>query len=85
MSEHDDLPLCPQPMPYVLEEEPGTKAWCSCGKSQDQPFCDGSHAGTPCRPVVVKIEEKKVVAWCGCKRTGNPPFCDGSHSKLPQA
>ena len=21
--------------------------WCACGRSKAQPFCDGSHKGTP--------------------------------------
>ncbi|RMG81532.1 MAG: CDGSH iron-sulfur domain-containing protein [Bacteroidetes bacterium] len=72
----------PQKAPYVMEVEPKKYAWCSCGRSEKQPFCDGSHKGTEFRPVVVEIEEKKKVAWCGCKHTGNPPFCDGSHKNL---
>ena len=71
-----------QKMPYVMDMEPGTYAWCACGNSNNQPFCDGSHSGTEYTPVVTKIEEKKTVAWCGCKHTGNGAFCDGSHSKL---
>ena len=72
---------CTQNKPYVVEVEPGNYAWCSCGKSANQPYCDGSHKGTEFTPQVVKIEEKKVVAWCGCRRSGNEPFCDGTHSK----
>lgn len=71
-----------QKKPYVQETQPGTYAWCACGKSQKQPFCDGSHKGTEERPAVVKIEETKTIAWCGCKQSKNPPYCDGSHSKL---
>lgn len=54
-------------------------AWCTCGRSKDQPYCDGSHAGTEFRPLIFspKADEK---AWlCQCKHTKNPPFCDGSH------
>ena len=75
-------PEVPQKAPYVVELEPGNYAWCSCGKSANQPYCDGSHSGTTFRPIIEKIEEKKVVAWCGCKNNGGGPFCDGSHSKL---
>jgi CDGSH-type Zn-finger protein len=75
-------PESPQKSPYVLAEEPGPKAWCACGRSASQPFCDGSHAGTGLGPTVVKIDEQKTVAWCGCKKTGNPPYCDGTHSGL---
>jgi len=75
-------PEIPQKTPYILEVEPGTYAWCTCGKSESQPFCNGSHAGTEFAPKITNIEEKKTIAWCGCKHTKNPPFCDGSHSQL---
>ncbi len=74
-------PLCPQKRPYVLSEEPGPKAWCSCGHSQKQPYCDGSHAGKGFAPVRVVVEKAGKVAWCGCKKTGTPPYCDGAHSR----
>jgi len=57
--------------------------WCSCGRSKQQPFCDGSHAGTGFVPVAFKAERDEEVIFCGCKHTGTPPFCDGSHSNLP--
>lgn len=72
-----------QKSPYVLDEKPGKKAWCSCGLSRKQPYCDGSHKGTGFQPVVVEIAKEGKVAWCGCKHTQNPPYCDGTHSKLP--
>ena len=57
-------------MPAVLELEAGTYWWCACGRSQKQPFCDGSHAGTEFTPLEYKLEEKKRVALCNCKSTG---------------
>jgi CDGSH-type Zn-finger protein/mannose-6-phosphate isomerase-like protein (cupin superfamily) len=57
--------------------------WCSCGRSQAQPFCDGSHAGTGFLPVAFKAERDEDVIFCGCKHTATPPFCDGAHSNLP--
>jgi len=68
--------------PLMMEMQPGTYYWCSCGQSKNQPFCDGSHKGTGFSPKEVKIEEKKTVFWCRCKQTDNPPFCDGSHRDL---
>ena len=41
-----DQPKIARKSPYVLEVEAGTYAWCACGRSQKQPYCDGSHGGT---------------------------------------
>jgi len=71
-----------QKMPYVMDVEPGTYAWCSCGHSSNQPYCDGSHKGSEYAPIIEKVEAAKKVAWCGCKNNGSGPFCDGSHAKL---
>ena len=76
-------PTIAQPSPYRVEEEAGSKFWCACGDSKNQPYCDGSHRGTGFAPVKVEIEEAKAVSYCGCKHSKNPPFCDGSHRELP--
>jgi glutamate synthase domain-containing protein 2/CDGSH-type Zn-finger protein len=56
--------------------------WCACGQSKNQPFCDGSHAGTDVSPVKFTAEKSGPAALCQCKATGNQPFCDGSHAQL---
>ncbi|MBT6163901.1 MAG: CDGSH iron-sulfur domain-containing protein [Crocinitomicaceae bacterium] len=58
-----------------------TYAWCSCGQSDNQPWCNGAHRGSEKQPVVFKAESEKPVALCSCKKTKNPPFCDGSHAR----
>ncbi len=75
-------PEMPQKSPFVVQVEPGKYAWCSCGASSKQPYCDGGHAGTEFRPVIEIVTEAKTVAWCGCKQTKSAPFCDGAHSSL---
>jgi len=55
--------------------------WCECGRSEKQPFCDGSHSGTPITPKMFSVEKDETRFLCGCKDTQNPPFCDGSHSR----
>lgn len=79
--------MAKQNAPYVKEETAGKKFWCSCGESEKQPYCDGSHArkGTGKRPVPVDVPAPRTVAWCGCKRTGTPPFCDGTHTRPVKA
>jgi CDGSH-type Zn-finger protein len=68
--------------PVVLQLDPGTYFWCACGQSDNQPWCDGSHAGTGLNPVAVEVDAPETLALCLCKRTGDQPRCDGSHSKL---
>lgn len=69
--------------PIPVELEAGKiYAWCTCGNSTNQPFCDGAHSGTEFAPKVFKAEESKTAYMCTCKQTENPGFCDGSHSKI---
>lgn len=56
--------------------------FCSCGRSQNQPFCDGSHAGTEFKPKPFKAEETGDAYLCQCKHSANTPFCDGSHKQF---
>jgi CDGSH-type Zn-finger protein len=58
--------------------------FCTCGRSLSQPFCDGSHAGTPFTPRVIVVDEEQEAFLCACKHTANPPFCDGTHSGFSQ-
>ena len=75
-------PVIADKKPSVFEIEPGKYAWCACGKSSKQPYCDGSHKDTEFTPTMFTIEEKKTVALCQCKHTKNAPYCDGSHKSL---
>ena len=68
--------------PYTLTLDPGTYWWCACGRSKNQPFCDGSHKGTGFEPMKLEIAERQQVWLCGCKRSAKKPFCDGAHKQL---
>ena len=63
-------------------EEGKTYAWCTCGNSENQPWCNGAHQGSEFSPKVFQAEEAKTAAICMCKQTKNPPYCDGSHMSL---
>jgi len=58
-----------------------TYAWCSCGLSENQPWCNGAHAGSSMVPKVFQAEKDGPAAMCLCKQSKNPPYCDGSHSQ----
>lgn len=69
--------------PYEVEVEAGKAYfWCACGRSKNQPFCDGSHEVTDLRPVPWRAEKSGTKYFCGCKQTNGRPFCDGSHNSL---
>ena len=76
-------PTIAQTSPYPVEVEAGKSYyWCACGKSAQQPFCDGSHKGSDFTPVKFDATESKTVYFCGCKHSKNPSICDGSHASL---
>lgn len=76
-------PVCAQAGPYAVDVKAGeTYWWCACGRSQSQPFCDGSHAGTGIVPLEYQPTRDRSVLLCGCKATRKPPLCDGSHNAL---
>jgi len=69
--------------PIAVEVEEGKRyMWCACGKSQNQPFCDGSHKGTDFTPVAWVADETRRKFFCACKQTDKVPFCDGTHKNL---
>lgn len=63
----------------VQLEEGKTYAWCACGLSAKQPYCDGSHKTTDLKPTIFKAEKTETAYLCMCKATANAPFCDGTH------
>lgn len=76
-------PVIAQTWPYKVEVEGGKKYfWCACGRSANQPYCDGSHKGTGFTPMPFTAEESGPVWFCGCKRSGKKPLCDGAHKAL---
>lgn len=79
----NELPKVADKVPASVELEEGKDYWfCTCGLSEKQPFCDGSHKGTEFKSQ--KFTAKKTgTAWlCLCKQSNKQPFCDGSHSKI---
>lgn len=76
-------PIVAQSEPYGVELEAGRNyAWCACGRSANQPWCDGSHRDTEFSPIVWKAEKTEAVFLCGCKSTSDSPYCDGTHNLL---
>jgi CDGSH-type Zn-finger protein len=56
--------------------------WCRCGRSANQPFCDGSRKGTGIEPLAFEAKEDGEAWLRRCKATGDSPYCDGTHKSL---
>ena len=76
-------PVVAEKEPKPIQVEAGkTYYWCACGKSTNQPFCNGAHKDTAFTPMAWTAEETKTVYFCQCKHTRKAPLCDGSHNNL---
>lgn len=76
-------PLVAGTGPQKVEVKAGKSyAWCTCGRSKSQPYCDGSHVGTNMTPLSFTAEKDGDVYLCLCKRARNAPYCDGTHKRL---
>lgn len=78
-----NIPKIADKQPKQVKLEAGKDyAWCACGLSKNQPFCDGSHVATDLQPLMFKVEKSGDYYLCQCKQSGNKPYCDGTHQKL---
>jgi CDGSH-type Zn-finger protein len=82
---HND-PVVRAVTPLRLEVEEGkTYFWCACGRTQTEPWCDGSHKITTIRPVKWVAPKSGTASICACRATRRPGrvLCDGSHAAVP--
>mgnify|MGYP001817190307 CR=1 FL=1 len=70
--------------PVQMELQAGeTYYWCTCGRSDKQPWCDGTHKDTlEFRSLHFEVDQPCTRAVCMCKHTSTPPFCDGTHARV---
>lgn len=80
---HENLPKVAMLRSIKVEVKEGEiYYYCTCGLSETQPFCDGSHQETEFSPLEYKAQDNAIISFCGCKHTKKPPFCDGAHKTL---
>jgi len=85
MSNHNDQVKIAAKVPVKVELEKGKRyAFCTCGHSEKQPFCDGAHRenAPDYRSFKFEAEQDGKVWLCQCKQTNGQPFCDGSHKDI---
>jgi len=95
MIPNKELPRIAKGEPQMIKVAPGKiYAWCTCGISEKQPFCDGMHkriepivneAGEtilPYKSLKIEFDKEEEVWFCQCKLTKTPPFCDSTHHAL---
>lgn len=78
-----DKPIVADNKPKKVALNKGEEYYfCACGRSANQPYCDGSHRGTSFAPKKFTAEESGEAYLCLCKQSKNTPYCDGSHKSI---
>jgi len=76
-------PIIADNKPVRVEVKKGEENFfCVCGKSTNQPYCDGSHTGSEYKPLQFTAEETGEAFLCQCKHSNTLPYCDGTHKKF---
>ena len=70
-------------MPIAITLEAGTYYRCTCGHSDNLPFCDGHHQAGQHTPITFTTKSHKKVYICSCGKTKTQPFCDGQCGFTP--
>jgi CDGSH-type Zn-finger protein len=83
-TEDPDTPRIAGNTPAAVDLEKGkTYYFCTCGRSQKQPFCDGAHKnGTGFKSLAFTAVQDGQASLCMCKNSKKIPFCDGTHHSL---
>jgi len=59
-----DKPVVAQKSPIAVELKKGeTYYYCTCGKSDKQPFCNGAHEGTSFTPMHLLLKRMKQLIY----------------------
>lgn len=76
-------PIVADNKPVKVELTAGQALYfCRCGRSKNQPYCDGAHAGTGHKPMAYSPETSGEAYLCQCKHSRNLPLCDGTHKQF---
>lgn len=79
---NSEKPIVANNKPKKVELEKGkTYFFCTCGRSKNQPYCDGSHKGTTFSPQSFEATETEAYL-CQCKYSNRLPYCDGTHKQI---
>ncbi len=71
---------------FKIEVKAGDKkSFCSCGRTANPPFCDGSHKTSQDVPYRESFDKDQIISICGCGKSKKMPYCDGSHRCLPKS
>lgn len=77
-------PIVADNKPKAVQLNKGEEYYfCACGKSSNQPFCDGSHKGGSIVPKAFTADSDGEAYLCNCKQSANLPYCDGTHKQVP--